>query len=161
MNCGSIVWNHGPNNNQNGVVSWCWLWSRAIGWAQKPFCDDALTAFVSAAPESTDIGNVVPGRALPCHLQIRRRKEKSPGAGGQLDQGSRPAVALRFHAAVARGSGSQGPTLLPFYGTVEGLGKAPGSQSDPGFLSDHPISDCANATAPYASGDTRHNASPA
>jgi hypothetical protein len=28
-----------------------------------------------------------------------RRKEKSPGAGGQLDQGSRPAVALRFHAA--------------------------------------------------------------
>ena len=34
-----------------------------------------------------------------------RRKEKSPGAGGQLAQGSRPAVAFRFHAAVARGSG--------------------------------------------------------
>jgi hypothetical protein len=36
------------------------------------------------------------------HVNTTRRKEMSPGAGGQLDQGSRPAVALRFHAAVAR-----------------------------------------------------------
>src|SRR5258708_6279647 len=46
------------------------------------------------------------GIAVHCdgnvHVNTTRRKEKSPGAGGQLDQGSRPAVALRFHAAVAR-----------------------------------------------------------
>jgi hypothetical protein len=38
----------------------------------------------------------------------RAEKKKSPGAGGQLAQGSRPAVALRFHAAVARAAAVRG-----------------------------------------------------
>jgi hypothetical protein len=40
------------------------------GWAQKPFCDDALTAFVSAAPESTDIGKWCLAELFPSRLQL-------------------------------------------------------------------------------------------
>jgi hypothetical protein len=67
---------------------------------------------------------VVPGRALPCHLQIRAPQQKSPGAGGQLDQGSRPAVALRFHAAVARAAAVRGLHCSPFAELVESHGRA-------------------------------------
>ena len=66
---------------------------------------------------------------------ITRRKERALGAGDQLDQGSRPAAALRSISAVTRGCGGTPTTLLPFSGLFQGLrrqGALAGGKSDPG-----------------------------
>ena len=53
-------------------------------WAQKPFCDDGLTAFVSAAPESTDIGKWRLAELFHANCRFVRRSKRALGLGGSL-----------------------------------------------------------------------------
>ena len=55
-----------------------------MGWAQKPFCDDALTAFVSAAPKSTDIGKWCLAELFRAICKFVRRSKRALGLGVSL-----------------------------------------------------------------------------
>jgi hypothetical protein len=57
------------------------------------------------------------------HGNTTRREEKSPGAGGQLDQGSRPAIALRFQCGGSAGQRRSGAYTASFLRHCRGTWK--------------------------------------